>query len=999
GARLPDMSSLITPLFSCLQDRNSDVRKQAHRVLELTVASCGFEAVYDACNSQLRGASKTTVAPMIEELRHTITTAGVQPKAGAAGGTGGVRGGARLGAGIGASDRAPSPAVEPVMTASELIGRSTNRAAGTPPQPQLAAPASSAVGAQGGAGQGMLRRPMAVRRPAGATSTIAAMRQARPARAPPASAESSRPGSSLRSATPTQASAASQLARLSNEELEAIPPILDSDVRAKEQRARRDMAANPHGMPRWMQLGDARVRADLESQLSEQMAAHVNPLFHRQLFSTGHYKDRDYLSGLSSIEEVISINGLSQQRFRIPLYADSSMPDEDSLASRYLANIDLLLKYISIRMFDGSTHTLLKSFDLLERLIQITEQSQQQSQQTASWSDYDVQAVLPALISRLGDAKEVVRARSRRVLTQSVTHLYPATKIFTMLLEHGVTNKSNARIRQESLDCICFLIRERTAGLGLGAVCAQPARAVPIIAQGVADRDSNVRTATLNVLVAVGEQLQGGADELWRLCGRMAEKERTMLEEKLKRSTIGAGSAASSSGTLQGNGDAFAQRPGSRAGLAGQLGGAGAAASARSRLSQYGAPAGPGIGAGLRSAGPGIGRPGFGAGAGAAAAAAGAVAGSGMNIGNIISAISMQLRWAYTTTSTDPSMQSPIQVTLGRIRKTTLGLLIDIFSDPRLALWVSQDAMQTLLEELIRRLVDPMLKQSSRLRGSAPGAGAGRGMIANAEQLSKAINTIVIKILDKADRTTVYVSLIQMLESSLAEPAPNPPQSDADVVRMDFGDMVMRCLWRLTKPLPMELQAQFARVVESGAASVPADIANPRFGDPRYHQQIRIDPVLRMAHRFFVHVPDREWRKREDRDKWMYGDLPKRTVKTITHSFITVLRGLIWQFTGLIIRDVMEEHPGLLSAPPPAASSSSAQQLESDPALTSWVDDSHAKLVRASETWSYLHTTLEMADPRISKPTASQFMAAMHIAQTAREDDASDDEQDAVMAS
>ncbi|KAJ2363805.1 hypothetical protein H4S02_011034, partial [Coemansia sp. RSA 2611] len=223
------------------------------------------------------------------------------------------------------------------------------------------------------------------------------------------------------------------------------------------------------------------------------------------------------------------------------------MADEDSLASRYMANIDLLLKYISIRMYDGSTHTLLKSFELLERLIQMTEESQQQQQArmptSSSWTDYEVQAVLPALIGRLGDAKEVVRARSRRLLTQLITHLYPPTKLFTTLLEHGVINKSNARIRQESLDCLAFLIRERTAGLGLSAVCAQPARAIPIIAQGIADRDSNVRTATLNVLVTVGEQLPGGADELWRLCGRIAEKERTMLEEKLKRSIIGVGMA------------------------------------------------------------------------------------------------------------------------------------------------------------------------------------------------------------------------------------------------------------------------------------------------------------------------------------------------------------------------------------------------------------------------------------------------------------------------
>ncbi|KAJ2891125.1 hypothetical protein IWW38_003757, partial [Coemansia aciculifera] len=75
GARLPDLSSLISPLFVCLQDRNADVRKQAQRVLELTVICCGFEAVHDACEMQLRGAAKASVAPMIEEFRHAIGAA------------------------------------------------------------------------------------------------------------------------------------------------------------------------------------------------------------------------------------------------------------------------------------------------------------------------------------------------------------------------------------------------------------------------------------------------------------------------------------------------------------------------------------------------------------------------------------------------------------------------------------------------------------------------------------------------------------------------------------------------------------------------------------------------------------------------------------------------------------------------------------------------------------------------------------------------------------
>ncbi|KAJ1725499.1 hypothetical protein LPJ53_000314 [Coemansia erecta] len=1207
GARLPDLSLLISPLFTCLQDRNSEVRKQANRVLKLTVVSCGFETVHDACSMQLQGAAKAAVAPMIEEFRHAVGGDSSSASRRPGGGTPSSK--ARPGGPAHAMERVASPSVEPVMTASELLGRAPSVNHGRPgPGPAMAgagaSPPGVAAATAASGGPGMLRRPMAVRRPAGSAGASApGIRPGRPAMRGPGggavSSEHSRPGSSMRMGTPTPQSLASQMARMSNEELEAIPPILDCDIRAKEQRARRDMATTSHGVPRWAQLGDARVRADLESQLSEQASQHFNPMMHRLLFSTSHYKDRDNLNGLTTIEEVISIPELSKQRFNLPLFDPS--PDADSLAMRYIANIDILLKYISIRMYDGSTHTLVKSFDLVERLIHLTNENRQKQQEAqASWSDYEVQAVLPALISRLGDAKEIVRARARRILTHMVTHLYPTTKLFTVFLEHGVTNRSNARVRQESLDSICFLIRERTAGCGLGAVCAQPSRAVPIIAQGIADRDSNVRTATLNVLVAVGEQLPGGADELWRLCGRMAEKERTMLEEKIKRSSIATESAAPA---VVGG-----PRPGSRIGMMGST--ASAAAAGRSRIassiarpnsqasgavggvgrngggmmgaSRLARPAGPpappvssyasegagsmaysgghtsytstarpmftldfdklnlptyssatadhlnnpasgrgiglrppvsappmsqmadvantaiGYGAGRRENLQGslnglhIGMPGGSPGSASTGGARGAEHSSAMyqmagspdmrgasrpmsmaaysspltaadfptmseperdefmqsivadlsgddskaseraidrlgelfkgisrpteeekrnpqlyldNIGpahvyirsslkDLVTAIAVQIRWAYTTTSTDPSLQSPLQATVGRIRENTLGILIEIFTNFYFAMHVPVDAIQTVIDELIHRSVDPMLK----LAGASPAADGDHqagGRIPNGQDLLKVINTILVKIIDNADRTNIYVALIQLLDITMAEPAPNPPQTDFDIVRMNCGDMVQKCLWRLTKTLPNELKRQFGRHVYPGAPPIiPRSAACPEIGDVLQHPAVRVDPILRMAHRFFDHTPEREWRKREDSRVYMFGDLPRRTVKTILHGLIVCLRTFTWQFGGLIIRDVMAGNPGYIKAPPPSNGSSR------DPVVVAWVEDTNRKLVGGWDVWRYISTT--NVDAKNDEcPSVEQMMAAMQVAQSVvpcEGDDFSDNDSDVDMA-
>ncbi|KAJ2402360.1 hypothetical protein GGI10_005897, partial [Coemansia sp. RSA 2530] len=288
---------------------------------------------------------------------------------------------------------------------------------------------------------------------------------------------------------------------------------------------------------------------------------------------------------------------------------------------------------------------------------------------------------------------------------------------------------------------------------------------------------------------------------------------------------------------------------------------------------------------------------------------------------------------------------------------------------------------------MIRRLVDPLLK-----RDDDADSKVARGSVPNYEWATKSLNAIVVKILDKADRTTVYVVLIRLLQSSMAVPVPNPPPTDSDTQRVEFGDLAMRCLWRLTKPLEQELQVQFGDLVASGITNVPASVGSPEFGDIRKHPFIRIDPILRITHRFFEHVPDREWRKREDRSAWMFGDLPKRTVKTIGHMALCRLRGLVWQFTGLILHDVITEHPGLIHPPPLSKFPEGSPAQDSDPAMLGWLSDVHTKMSQASETWAYLQSSLSTFDESYARPTVSQLMAALRVAQAAADDDGDSDD-------
>jgi hypothetical protein len=67
---LPDLSPMVQPILSCLQDRNGEVRKAAQSSLSPIVKSAGYDYVVAKCGD-LKGAVKQTIMPMIEAVRPT----------------------------------------------------------------------------------------------------------------------------------------------------------------------------------------------------------------------------------------------------------------------------------------------------------------------------------------------------------------------------------------------------------------------------------------------------------------------------------------------------------------------------------------------------------------------------------------------------------------------------------------------------------------------------------------------------------------------------------------------------------------------------------------------------------------------------------------------------------------------------------------------------------------------------------------------------------------
>jgi cytoskeleton-associated protein 5 len=154
-------------------------------------------------------------------------------------------------------------------------------------------------------------------------------------------------------------------------------------------------------------------------------------------------------------------------------------------------------------------------------------------------SDYEANAFIPILIDRSGANWSEPIKLTMRSLFKQLCNIYPSSKTFRLVLD-GLKSK-NWRTRLECLDELTSLINRQ----GL-AVCT-PAKALPLIAQHLADRDPTVRTAALGTFL---QAYTYAGEDLWRYLAAIPENQRAMLEAHFKRDklkTEGADSAGTSS--------------------------------------------------------------------------------------------------------------------------------------------------------------------------------------------------------------------------------------------------------------------------------------------------------------------------------------------------------------------------------------------------------------------------------------------------------------------
>ncbi|KAJ1559763.1 Microtubule-associated protein, microtubule dynamics during spindle orientation, partial [Cladochytrium tenue] len=606
---------------------------------------------------------------------------------------------------------------------------------------------------------------------------------------------------------------------------ESIALFSSADVRGKDTRASQD-----RGLTKW--AFDGLPRRDLveflENQCREAMGAGVV----NQMFSTDHYKEKDFISALSSIDDYI-----------VAAIKRGGSDDAADAKSRVFSNADLILKYLTIRFFDTNTSMLIKCLELLEHLFTMMDGE--------GWilTDYEASCFFPYFIQKVGDNKETMRAKIRGIMRQSC-RVFPASKLFVFILD-GLKSK-NARTRAECLEELGDLIKRN----GM-AVCgaSNGAKAMPLIAAQISDGDAKVRNAAL---VAIGQAYQLVGDAVYKLVGRLSDKERSMLEEKLRRMPPPPSAAPPPEpaepkaprlppGMVRSTPPVMTPEeppvPVAREDFRRDFSLDLDKLKATHRVSvsqksdymayQSEALASPNpTGDGNHTSGTSLlldfvvtqitsgevdqsidalkqlerylvsggNSPGF------------------MpdpvlleHLDDAVSAITLQIRIAFTSAS--PATPGPF----ARLCKHLIGSLVQIFSSGAFAKAVGPEALARCIRELLTRLLDP------RFANNAEGSDG---------QLSRALNVLMVK----------------------------------------FTELIMKCIWKMTKVIP--------QLIEQGS--------------------LNVSELLFTVHTFLKNTPPVEWKRRAAEKITPQADMPLRTVKTILHELVAELGDQVMDNIGMI---------------------------------------------------------------------------------------------------
>ncbi|CAG5054310.1 unnamed protein product [Parnassius apollo] len=186
-----------------------------------------------------------------------------------------------------------------------------------------------------------------------------------------------------------------------------------------------------------------------------------------------------------------------------------------------MANLDLVLKWLTLRFFDTNPSVILKGLEYLSLVFQYLMDNDY------TMAEYEANCFIPYLVLKVGDPKDTVR-NGVKALFRQICVVYSVTKLFGYLME-GLKSK-NARQRAECLECIGHLVETYGSTVMAGGCGA----ALRELARHIGDRDNAVRSAALNA-VASTYFLEG--EKVYKMIGQISDKDLSLLEERIKRAS------------------------------------------------------------------------------------------------------------------------------------------------------------------------------------------------------------------------------------------------------------------------------------------------------------------------------------------------------------------------------------------------------------------------------------------------------------------------------
>ncbi|CAA7389138.1 unnamed protein product [Spirodela intermedia] len=483
--------------------------------------------------------------------------------------------------------------------------------------------------------------------------------------------------------------------------------------------------------------------------------------------------------------------------------------------------VDILLRWFVLRFCESNTTCLLKVLEFLPELIHTLKN------EGYALTESEAAIFLPCLIEKSGHNIEKVREKMRE-LTKQIVLVYSASKLFSYAAE-GLRSKNN-RTRIECVELVGFLIDHH------GTEVSGQFKSLQLVAALTSERDGEIRKAALNTLTTAYKIL---GEDIWRYVGKLSDAQKSMMDDRFKwkaremdkrREGKPGDARAALRRSIRDNGLDVAEQSGevlSRSVLSSAL--ARTLVAANGPLDWREALDIISLGSPEQSV-------------------------EGMKVVchelNQVTAdpessiIDDLVKEADRLVSCLANM---VPKTFGfslagassRSCKYVLNTLMQTFQIKRLAHAVRERTLDNLITELLLWLLDERVP-----------------LMDDGSQLLKALNVLMLKILDNAERTSSFVVLINLLRPLDPSRWPSPPSSETTASRnQKFSELVVKCLIKLTKVLQSTIF------------------------------EVDLDRILQSIHVYLQELGMEEIRRRAGAD-----DKPLRMVKTVLHELVK-LRG------------------------------------------------------------------------------------------------------------